>query len=220
MAFTRLGQRLGEMLQAEGAEQPHLQHADLLSLGGEVLDSLFRGLRAVAHHDDDALRVRGADVVEEVVLPADDARELVHGLLHDAGHGLVELVHRLAPGEVHVGVLRGAADRRLLGVQGARAVRGHQLVGDHCAHVVVRELLDLLHLHVGAESVEEVEEGNARFQGRRLCDQRAVHDLLGVVGAEHRPPRGCGRPSRPRGRRRWKARAWPGRARRCGTRWR
>ena len=92
-----------------------MSDADLLALLGEVVDGLLDDVGAGAHHDDDALGVGGAHVLEELVLAADDLGELGHGLLDDAGDGGVELVGRLARGEVDVGVLAGAADGRVLG---------------------------------------------------------------------------------------------------------
>ena len=70
MVLTRGGQRREEVLDGEGPVQADLEHADLLAARGQVLDRLLGGLGAGAHQDDDALGVRRADVVEQVVLAA------------------------------------------------------------------------------------------------------------------------------------------------------
>ena len=67
------------------------------------------------------------------------------------------------------------------------AVLADELLGQHGAHVVQGELLDLANLVRGAEAVEEMHEGNARFEGCGLRDERGVHDLLHVVGGQQRP---------------------------------
>ena len=70
----RGGQRRDEVLDRERPEQPHLQHADLLAVGDEVLDGLVRDLGARAHHHDHALGLRVADVVEQLVVRGRCAR--------------------------------------------------------------------------------------------------------------------------------------------------
>ena len=54
------------------------------------------------------------------------------------------------------------------------------------------ELLDLADLVGGAEAVEEVQEGHARFKGRGVGDQGEVHGLLHRVGGEHGEAGGAG----------------------------
>ena len=103
------------------------------------------------------------------------------------GTASVERVDRLARLEVDVGVLGRAAQHRAVGRERAAAVGADQLVVDHGAHIVIGQLLDLLHLVGGAEAVEEVEEGDARFEGGGLGDQGEVHDLLHELEAQHGP---------------------------------
>ena len=74
---------------------------------------------------------------------------------------------------------------RPVGRERAGAVGAHQFVVDHGAQVVGRELLDLGDFVRGAETVEEVEEGDARFQAGGLRDQRHIHDFLHRVGRQH-----------------------------------
>ena len=187
--------------------------------GVQGFHGLFGHFRARAHHDDDALGIRRADVIEQVILPAHELRELVHGVLHDGGAGQVERIDGFARLEVDVRVLRRAADHRTVGRKRAGAVRAHQVLVDHGAQVVGRELLDLGDLVRGAEAVEEVQERNARFERGGLRDERQVHDFLHRVGSQHGEAGGAGghhvavvaeNGERVRGQRR---------ARRCGTPW-
>ena len=128
---------------------------------------LLRHFGAGAHHDDDALGVGRADVIEQVILAAGERRELVHRVLHDGGGGEVVRIAGFARLEVDVGILRGAADDRTVGRERAGAVRGDQFVVDHGAEIVGGELFDLGDLVRGAEAVEEVEEGDAAIRGWR-----------------------------------------------------
>ena len=181
------GQGAQEVLDGEGAVQADDDGADLLALLDEVVDGLGHGVGAGAHHDQHALGVGGADVVEQVVLAAGVLGQLVHVLLDDGRGGLVVLVDRLAAGEVHVGVLAGAADGRLLGIEAAGAMGADELRVDHVLHHLVGDLLDLLDLVGGAEAVEEVEERHAGLEGRGVRDQGHVHHFLDAGGAEHGP---------------------------------
>ena len=130
-----------------------------------------------------------ADVVEQVILPADQLGELVHRLLHDAGAGVVELVARLAGLEEDVRVLGRAAQLRLLGRQGPPRWAATSSMSIIARTSSSRELLDLVHLVRDAEAVVEVEEGHAGLERRRMGDQRHVLGLLHRGGGEHRPAR-------------------------------
>ncbi len=176
-----------EVLDAEGPDQPHLEHAYLFALPNQVVHRLLRGLGGRAHHDDHPFGVRRALVLEQLILPAGQAGEFVHGLLDDARHLDVEGVDRLARLEIDIGVLGCAAHHRPVGREAAVAMRHHQVVVDHGPDVVVDQLLDLGDLVAGAEAVEEVDERHPRFERSGLTDQGEVHDLLHGVAAQHGP---------------------------------
>ena len=139
---------------------------------------------AGAHHDDDLLGVGGADVVEQVVLPAGQRGEFVHGVLHDARGLEVVLVDRLATLEVDVRVLGRTADGGPVGRQAAQAVGLDEVVVNHGADGFAGYLVDLLDLVRVAEPVEEVHEGHARSQSRGVRHQGQVADLLDAGGGQ------------------------------------
>ena len=149
------------------------------------------GLGAGAHHDDDALGVGRADVIEQVIGASHDFGELVHRRLHLGGADIVVGVGRLANLEEHVGVLRGAAQHRMVGRERALAVLNNAIHVEEGAHVVFIEHFDFVDFVGGAEAVEEMQEGNAGFEGRGVRDQGEVHGLLHGVGAEHGPSSGA-----------------------------
>ena len=74
--LDRVGQSRDESVASKGTVQAHLDHADLFALSGQVFDRFMHRLGAGAHQHDDSLGIRGADVVEEVVLPPDQLGEL------------------------------------------------------------------------------------------------------------------------------------------------
>jgi hypothetical protein len=169
------------VLDRERSVEADLDDPHLLVLGHEVLDRLVGGLGPGAHQHDHALGLGMAHVVEEVIAPPDPLAEAGHGLLDDVGAGVVEAVAGLAGLEEGVGVLGGAAQDRTLGVEGPLLMGPDELVRQHEANVVVRQLLDLADLVRAAEAVEEVEEGHPRLEGSGSGDEREVVRLL------HRP---------------------------------
>ena len=77
----------------------------------------------------------------------------------------------------------------MLGRERAPAMRAHQVVVDHCADLIVGEERDRVDLVRGAESVEEMQERDARCERRGLRDQRRVVRLLHRAGREQGEPR-------------------------------
>ena len=128
-----LGQRLKKILHREGAVEAHLEHAHLLAARHHPVDQFVRRLRARAHHDDHALGLRMADVVEQVVAPPGELGEALHFRAHRFRTVVVIRVAGFARLEEHVGVLRRAAHHRMVGRQAARAVRGDRLLVDERA---------------------------------------------------------------------------------------
>ncbi len=183
------GRRQGreEVLQRERAVEAHHDGPDLFALLLQFLDRFQRGFGAGAHQHDDALGVGRADVVKGLVVTSRQLAELFHGRGDDVRAGLVELVDGLAPLEIDVGVLGGAPDEGLFGIERARPVVGDQLVADHGADDLVGDHFHLADLVGGAEAVEEMQEGHARLEGGGLGDQGRIHDFLDAVGGEHGP---------------------------------
>ncbi len=92
-----------------------LQNADLFAACIQIIDSLLGGFRAGTHHHDHALGIRCTDVIEQVVLAADDLGELVHDVLHDRGASQIVRINCFASLEIHIRVLGSAAQHWLVG---------------------------------------------------------------------------------------------------------
>ena len=151
----------------------------------EVVDDFLGHIADGAHGDDDPVGVRGAVVVEELVVGAQLLVDLAHVLLHHGGQSVVVLVAGLAVLEEDVAVLVGAAGGGVLGVQGVLA---ELLNGLHVAHVLQVGVIPhghLLDLMGGAEAVEEVDEGHLAADGGQVGHRREVHDLLDIALGQH-----------------------------------
>ncbi len=112
---------------SKGAIEANLDHPNLAAFGDELVDRLLGGADTGAHQHDDGLGIGGAYVVEQVILPADQIGEAVHGRLHLVGDDLVVEVARLPGLEEHVGVLSRAAQDRCIRVESAHPVFEHSV---------------------------------------------------------------------------------------------
>ena len=157
-----------------------------LGLRVQIVACLLRGARDAAHRDHDVGRIGRAVVVEHVVLAACHAGNLRHDALDHVGQLVVGGVVRLAHLEVHVAVLHGGAQHRVLGVQGA-CPEALERLGVHergellgVGHVDARELMRC------TETVEEVHERDASLHGGEVRDGRHVGRFLDASRAELR----------------------------------
>ena len=67
----------------------------------------------------------------------------------------------------------------------------YKFLVDERSEIVVAKRRDLVHFVRGAESVKEVQEGNPRFQGRCLRDERKIGGFLNRIGSKHRKTGGA-----------------------------
>ena len=181
----RFGNGGGQLLGHERAIQANLHQTDLLAVRVQVIDDLFGHVADGAHSHDDAVGIRRAIVVEEVVVRADLVVDLLHAALDDRRERVVVAVAGLAMLEEDVAVLVRAAHGRMLRVERMVAER---LDGIHIAHigeVFVVPCGDLLHLMRGAEAVEEVQERDAALDRREMRDGGEIHDFLNVAFGQH-----------------------------------
>ena len=95
-----------ERADVERPEETDPNQPNLLPAPDQQIDDLVHRLGAGAHHHHDALGVRRADVIEQVVGPADPGGEPIHRRLDDLRSPGVVRIDRLPALEVHIGILR------------------------------------------------------------------------------------------------------------------
>ena len=176
---------LEQTVGAERTVQADLHEADLLTVSVHVVDDFLCDVADGAHGDDDALCVRCAIVVEQLVVGAELGIDLAHVLLDDLRQSVVVAVAGLAMLEERVAVLVRAAHSGALGVQAVVAEGSHCVHVTHFLQVIVVPDGDLLDLMGRAEAVEEVDERDAALDGGQVRDRGEVHDFLRVGLAEH-----------------------------------
>ena len=212
---TVAGSAADEVLDRERPVQAHLDHADLLACGQQVI----RPSRAPSPRRNPSMTITRsasgcADVIEQAGTGGRSAARIVHRRLHDLRARRRRTVAGLAGLEEDVGILRRAAHDGMVGVRARAADAPNGLVVDHGRGCRRRcSMLDLADFVRGAESVEEMQERHAGFQVAAWAISARSMRLLDASWSRAWRSRSGGRPSRRSGRRRSTARAWPARAR-------
>jgi len=181
----RLGHGGHQVLAGEGTEQVYLEEAHLLALGVQIVDHLLGAAAHGAHGHDDALGIRCAVVVEQVVLTAGQLADLRHVVLHDVGQLGIGRVVGLAELEVDVGVIHQRTHTGIFRVQGVGAEGGQGVVVHQLGVLVVGQHVDLLYLVAGTEAVEEVQEWDAGLDGAQVRHGGQVSGLLDAAAGQH-----------------------------------
>ena len=154
-------------------------------MGVQIVDDLLGHVADGAHGHDHAVGVGGAIVVEQLIVGAQLGVDLCHALLHHGGQSVIVLVAGLAVLEEDITVLVRAAHMGMLGVQRVLAELGHGVHVAHILQIVIIPNGNLLDLVAGAETVEEVDEGDLALQGGQMGHGGQIHDLLHVALAQH-----------------------------------
>ncbi len=167
-----------ERLTIEGTVQPDLDEPDPLPTPHQPVDRNAYRRPAGTHDHYDSVGFRVTVVLEDPVRSAGRGGQLVHRTLDGPRDRRVVGVGRLAALEEGVGVLRGAADHRMVRRQRAAAMGVDGPVGQQAGQGRVIEQRDLVQLVRGAEAVEEVQERNTGVQRGRMRDRGEVVRLL------------------------------------------
>ncbi len=133
-AACRGRQSLDEGGSVKRTVETHLEQAKLIAALVQIMDGFFHRFRAGAHNDNNALRVGGADVVEQTIAATRQISQFIHRLLDDARARLVKRVHGFTRLEVNIWVLGSATHHGFVGRKRSIAMGFNQVVVDHCPH--------------------------------------------------------------------------------------
>ena len=175
---------LQEVFGGEGTEQADLHEADALALGVQQVDDFLDGFAGGAHGHNDTVGFRMAHVVEGTVFAAGDALDLLHRFDNDVRDRIIEEVPAFGVLEVDVGVLGRAALMGVFRIHGVLPEFVHLVPIDDLADVFIVDDFDLLDFMGGTETVEEMAEGDAGFDGGQMGNQGDVHAFLDGAGAK------------------------------------
>jgi len=172
-----------EMLHGKRSVEVNCQNADLLALANQVFGGFLGSLSTRAHDDDHAFRIRCANIIKQVILPTNQSCKFIHLRLNDGGELLIIRINCFASLEVHVRVLGGTAQYRVIGRETPVAMRQNQVIINHGTHIIHGDLLNLVDFVRCAESIKEMQDRDAPFQCSCLGNQCHILGFLGGTGA-------------------------------------
>ena len=181
----RIRNRVYQRARYKRTVQAYLDNADLLALAHQVVDRLVDRLADRTHSDDDALSIRCAIVIEQLVVRADLGIDLVHVLSHDRRQLVIELVACLACLEEDVRILCGTHLARMVRIQCIGTELIDRVHIDHFLQILIIPSLDLLDLVGSTETVKEVDERYPALDRSHMSNRSQIHDFLYGRLAEH-----------------------------------
>ena len=184
-SLDRSGQHVEQVLRRERTVEVNGDETCLFALAAHVIDRFLDRFVHGAHGYDDVFGIRVAVVGERLVLASGDRADLLHRVGHHVGYGVVELVRGLAGLEVDVGVLSRAARDGVLRIERALAESVQRFTVEQACERLLVDHLDFLNFVRGAESVEEVQERNARADRHQMGDAGQVHHFLYAARRQH-----------------------------------
>ena len=179
------GQSRHKAFRGKRTIETDFHQTDFLTLSVHVVYHFLSGVAHRTHGDHDRLSVRRTVVIEELIVGPQLLVDLPHVLLHHVRKRIIILVPGLVDLEEDVGILGRTAQDRMLRVQSTGAERGQGVHVHHVLQVLIVPHLHFLDLVGGAEAIEEVQEGHPATDGRQMGHSTQIHDLLGVVAAQH-----------------------------------
>ena len=181
----RCGQGLQEVFGGERIEQVDLQITDLLALCVQIGNSLTGRTADRTHRHDDPFGVRRAIIIEEVVVLAGDGVDFCHVVLDHIRQFIIETVVGFTELEVDIRVLNRISQGGMVGIQRRFTETADGTPVQNLAELAVGNCTDLLDLVGGAETVKEMDEGNAALDGSQMGHAGQIHDLLHAAGGQH-----------------------------------
>ena len=163
----------------------HRQHADLFSLGVQVVDDFLDRFTHRTHGNDQAFGVRRAMIIEQGIFAAGQFGDFGHIALDDFRQFFPVTIGYFALLEVDVRVLHAAAQRRMIRVERPAAEFVHRTIVQEACQFVIFENFDLLHFVGSPEPIKEVQERHPTLNRRQMGDCRQIHHLLHAAFGQH-----------------------------------
>ncbi len=173
------------MLCREGTVEVNCNKTNLFAFSAEVVNCFLCSHAAGTHSDNHAVCFGISVIVEEVVFPAGDFRNLAHVVFNDFGHCAIVVVASLTVLEEYVAVFSHAACNRCVGVEGSFTELCNCFTVEQRCEVFLFKHLDFLDFVRCAETVKEVNERHAALDCCEVCNSGEVHNLLHAALCKH-----------------------------------
>ena len=156
------------MFRRERTIEAHFQHTHFFAARQQFIHHFFTGADRRPHNNDNAFRLRMAVIFKRFIASTGGVGKIIHRLLNVIVNRVVPRVGGFTRLEVSVRVCGGAANNRMLRVQGAGAVGGDVFLRQQAADRIVGQRHDFVNLMRRAEPVEEVNKRYAALERRNM----------------------------------------------------
>ena len=157
----------------------------LAAFGIEFIDNGLDDIADGTHGNDDVGGILGTIIHERSVFTSGDTAHFLHVFRHDVGQSIIVFVLQFASLEIDVGILCRSARDGMIRIQSVFAVSLQCVLVDKLGHGILVGGFHFLNFVRGAETVEEVNERHAAFDGGKMCHGSEVHDFLHRAGGQH-----------------------------------
>ena len=113
-----------------------------------------------------------------MVLAPRDFRHLSHRFFDKLRDCVIVAVNSFTSLEIDIGILRCAADNRMIWVKRTAAKCVNSIPIENLCEIIIVNDLDLLNFMRGAESVKEVDKRDTPLDSNEMCHCREIHNLL------------------------------------------
>ena len=174
-----------EMFQGERTVQVNLQETNLFAFCCQVFYNFLCSACDGAHSDQNVFCVGCAEVVEQLIVSACDFVDFVHVVFHDFRQTCIERCLCFSVLEEYVRVLYGRTLYGMFRVQRVFAEFAQCVFIQQFCDVFVVHNFDFLQFVRSTETVEEMHERYAAFDGCQMCYAAQVHNFLYGSGGKH-----------------------------------
>ena len=143
--------------------QADFEQADFLTSCRQVVDSFLCGFCARAHHHDDLLRVRRADIIKRLIMSARLFCNLIHVIFYDIRNRIIMLILRFSALEIDIRVLRRTDSLRMFRRQRSLSELIYSVHVDQLFIDIVIDQFHFLNFMGSSETVKEVDKRSSRL---------------------------------------------------------
>ena len=163
----------------------NLQETNLFAFCCQVFYNFLCCAGDGAHSDQNVFCIGCTEVVEQLIVSACDFVDFVHVVFHDFRQTCIERCLCFSVLEEYVRVLYGRTLYGMFGVQCVFAEFAQCVFIQQFCDIFVVHYFDFLQFVRSTETVEEMHERYAAFDGCQVCDAAQVHNFLYGSGGKH-----------------------------------
>ena len=164
----------------------HIENTDFFAYTIQVIRRLAGCFIHGAHADDDPFGIHGTMIIEETVVPAGQLVHFFHITFDNFRNSIVISVCRFLCLEKDVRILSRSPQCRMVRAEAAVPECFQSILIEQFREVVISLNLDFLDFMRSPETVKEMQERYAPFDGRQMGDRGQIRGFLNAGRSQHR----------------------------------